>query len=77
MFGLVCIKSLSRVQSNLCKVATQKQTKTKILMTNGSLMKVESSGAFCNTFDLHKEIIGLENQFLLLLRVAVTVHVIW
>ena len=37
--------------------------KTKILMTNGSLMKVESIaecslrsipfGAFCNTFDLH------------------------
>ena len=25
---------------------------TKILMTNGSLMKVES-GAFCNTIDLH------------------------
>ena len=34
-------------------------------MTNGSLMKVESTaeclGAFCNTFDLHKVIIGLEN----------------
>ena len=32
--------------------------KTKILMTDGSLMKVESiaecsPGAFCNTFDLH------------------------
>ena len=27
--------------------------KTKILMTNGSLMKVESIAAFCNTFDLH------------------------
>ena len=29
--------------------------KTKTLMTNGSLMKVESIplGAFCNTFDLH------------------------
>ena len=32
--------------------------KTKILMTNGSLMKVESIaecslGAFCNTFDPH------------------------
>ena len=29
---------------------------TKILMTNGSLMKVEiiaEFGAFCNTFDLH------------------------
>ena len=33
--------------------------KTKVLMENGSLMKVESiaecspNGAFCNTFDLH------------------------
>ena len=26
---------------------------TKVLMTNGSLMKVESIAAFCNTFDLH------------------------
>ena len=40
--------------------------KTKVLKTNGSLMKVESIaecslGAFCNTFDLHQAIIGLEN----------------
>ena len=46
-----------------------KMDKTKILKTNGSLMKVESIaecsfGAFCNTFDLHKAIIGLENQYL-------------
>ena len=27
--------------------------KTKILMTNGSLMKVECIAEFCNTFDLH------------------------
>ena len=27
--------------------------KTKVLMENGSLMKVESIGAFCNTFDLY------------------------
>ena len=33
-------------------------------MTNGSLIKVESY------FDLHYAIIGLENQFLVLLRVA-------
>ena len=43
--------------------------KTKVLKTNGSLMKVESIaecslGAFCNTFDLHQAIIGLENHFL-------------
>ena len=35
-----------------------KLDKTKVLKTNGSLMKVESIaecslGAFCNTFDLH------------------------
>ena len=35
-----------------------KMDKTKVLKTNGSLMKVESIaecslGAFCNTFDLH------------------------
>ena len=33
-----------------------KLEKTKILMTNGSLMKAESIqslGAFCNIFDLH------------------------
>ena len=38
--------------------------KTKVLNTNGSLMKAESIAAFCNTFDLHSSIIGLENQFL-------------
>ena len=43
--------------------------KTKVLKTNGSLMKVEriaecSLGAFCNTFDLHQAIIGMEKQFL-------------
>ena len=63
--------------------------KTKILMTNGSLMKVKSTcikvytvkpvmswssksiaecspWAFCNTFDLHLAIIGLETNFGLL-----------
>ena len=43
--------------------------KTKVLQTNGSLMQVKSIaecslGAFCNTFDLHKTIIGLEYKFL-------------
>ena len=42
--------------------------KTKVLKTNGSLMKVKSIaecslGAFCNTFGLHKAIISLENLF--------------
>ena len=48
--------------------ANQKKDNTKILMTKGSLMKVESIAecskrAFCNTFDLHKAIIGLETNF--------------
>ena len=44
-------------------------------MTNGSFMQVESIaeclGAFCNTFDLHLAIIGLEKQFSFFLRAAV------
>ena len=51
------------------KTCLKRPLKTKVLKTNGSLMKVESIaecslGAFCNTFDLHLAIIGLENQFL-------------
>ena len=42
-------------------------------MTIGSLMKVESIGAFCNTFDLHLTIIGLENHF----SVGFTIFVIF
>ena len=43
--------------------------KTKVSTTDGSLMQVKSIAecskrAFCNTFDLHLAIIGLENQFL-------------
>ena len=36
-------------------------------------MKVESiaEGAFCNTFNLHWAIIGIENQFSFFLRVTV------
>ena len=48
-----------------------KTDKTKILMADGSLMKVESIAEICNTFDLHSAIIGLTNQFLMFLRVAV------
>ena len=45
-----------------------KNRQKKILMRNGSLMKVESIadaplGAFGNIFDLHYAIISLENQF--------------
>ena len=60
-----------RVQySKTClKRPLKKLDKTMVLRTNDSLMKVEciaecSFGAFCNTFDLHLAIIGLENQFL-------------
>ena len=50
--------------------------KTHILMTNGSLMKIEGlqnapHGAFCITFDLHIAIICLEDQFFVFLREAV------
>ena len=34
-------------------------------------MKVESIAKFCNTFDLHQAFIGLENHFVVVLRVAV------
>ena len=49
--------------------------KTKVLKPCGSLMQVKSTaecsmGAFCNTFDLHLVIIGLENLFLVFFRVA-------
>ena len=46
-----------------------KMDKTKILMANGSLMKVESI-AECSTFDLHQAIIGLEKHFWSSFRVA-------
>ena len=46
-----------------------KKDKTKVLKADCSLVQVKSIakcslGVFCNTFDLHKVIIGLENQFL-------------
>ena len=45
-------------------------------MTNSSLMKVESIAEYSHLsilqyFDLHEAIIGLENQFLVFLRMAV------
>ena len=55
-----------------------KKDKTKMLMTNGSLIKVESIAecskadallqAFCNTFDLHKAIFGVENHLSVILK---------
>ena len=41
--------------------------KAYVLMTNGSLM---IDCVFCNAFDLHKAIIGLEKQVSVFLRVA-------
>ena len=61
--------SMKFIQSKTCLKQPLKIDKTKIFMTNGSLIKVESIAAFFNTFDLHKAIIGLENQFLGFLRV--------
>ena len=46
-----------------CLKGHSKIDKTKIIMTNGSLMQVKSSGAFCNTFVIHSAIIGLEPNF--------------
>ena len=40
-------------------------------MTTGSLIKVGSIAECCNIFDLHLAIIGLENDLLVFLRVAI------
>ena len=40
-----------------------KMVKTKVLMANGSLMKVKSIVECCNTFDLYLAMIGHENHF--------------
>ena len=52
------------IQSKTCLKWSLKIDKTKVLKTNGSLMKVEniaecSLRAFCNTVDLHYAIISL------------------
>ena len=57
----------TKFYSKTCLEQPLKKDKTKVLKTNGSLMKVESiaecsHGAFCNTFDLYYAIISLENQ---------------
>ena len=54
IFAILSLNStVNSVLSGLSKI-----DKTKVLKTNGSLMKVQSIaecslGAFCNTFDLH------------------------
>ena len=54
--------------SETCLKPPHKIDKTKVLKIGDSLLQVESIGecsigAFCNTFDLHKTIISLENVF--------------
>ena len=73
-------KSIFHVFVGLYSTETQicKNRQKKVLMTTGSLMKSkvlqnDSFGAFCISFDLHLEIIGLENYFLFFLRVALFV----
>ena len=58
---------------NFARDPKYSKTCVKQPLKNRSLMKVENSplGAFCNTFDLHWAIIGLENQVSIFLRVAV------
>ena len=54
-----CTFHYKQVYSKTClKRPLKKKDKTKVLNTNGRLMKVESIaecslGAFCNNFDLH------------------------
>ena len=48
------------VYSKTCLKHHSKIYKTKVLRTNGSLMKVKSiAEAFCNSFDLQQAIVGL------------------
>ena len=66
---------LNQIYSKTCLKRPLKIDKTKVFKTNGSLMEVESIaecslGAFCNTFDLHYAIMGLEKQFRSSFRVA-------
>ena len=69
---------LTKVTVKPAKNCHSKIVKTKISMTNCSLMKVKSFriliapfGAFCKTLDLHLVKNGLGNQLLVFLRVAV------
>ena len=61
-----CLKIQYYSNSKTCLKRPFKNRQQMTLMTNDSLMKVESVAewAFCNTFDLHLTIIGIENQFL-------------
>ena len=69
-------QSKKYIYSNTCVKRPLKIDITKILMTNGSLMQVKSIAecspwSILHTFDLHYVIIGLENQFVVVLRVAI------
>ena len=58
MYSKTCLRGHSHIDT------------TKVLKTIGILMKIESIAEFCNTFDLHLAIFGLENQFLVSFSVA-------
>ena len=54
----IYVQNLGILTCKICLKRPLKINKTKVLKTDGSLMKVESIaecslGAFCNTFDLH------------------------
>ena len=81
----MCINSNNHYSVKPVLSGHSKIDKTKVLKTNGSLMKVKSIAecskkAFCNSFDLHQAIISLmKPMFGLLfewpLKIGFTVHV--
>ena len=64
MYSKTCVKQPLKNRQN-------KDLNDKLFKNVVSLMKVKSIAEFCNTFDLHLVIIGLENQFSAVLRVAI------
>ena len=67
MQSSICVKKQKRYTVKPLLNGHTKVVNTKILMTNGRLIEVENIAecivGFCNTFDLHKAINGLGNQF--------------
>ena len=64
----VRLASVARPVTDCATRPGSKIDKTKVLKTGDNSMQVKNTtvcllGAFCNTFDLHLAIIGLENQF--------------
>ena len=64
MYSKTCLKRPLKNRYN-------KDLNDKLMLNEGQkYCRMLHSGAFCNTFDLQKAIIDLENQFFALLRVA-------